>query len=312
MNLTAIKTVAEDIKTIKIQWATNIAKAGIDVLAKEIKKQTFASTKELDTFLKQSVVILRQARPTEPMLFNGLKYCLAAYKNLLAKKADLKTMTTTLFQVAKGYIWDIEREEALRPLIGSKLIKKNMNIVTHCHSGSVIKILTTAHKQGKNIHVYNTETRPLYQGRTTSQDLIKAGVPDTMITDDTAPFFIDNIYESDTDIDMVIIGSDAIKLDGSVYNKVGSFSMALAAWHSKIPVYIVGSLTKVDVENMVKIEQRSGKELWPDAPKWLNIINYAFDMVPAKFITGIITEYGIIKPKDIKKMVKKNCPRMVM
>lgn len=140
---------------------------------------------------------------------------------------------------------------------------------------------------------------------------MKAGVSDTMITDDTAPFFVDNTYESDITIDMVIIGSDAIKMDGSVYNKVGSFSIALAAWHSKIPVYIVGSLTKVDTENTVKIEQRSGKELRPEAPKGLEIINYAFDMVPAKFITGIITEYGIIKPKDIKKVVKKQYPWMI-
>ena len=96
---------------------------------------------------------------------------------------------------------------------------------------------------------------------------MKAGVPDTMITDDSAPFFVDNLYESDVYIDMVIIGSDAIKLDGSIYNKVGSFGIALAAAHSKIPVYIVGSLTKVDTKNIIKIEQRSGKELRKDAPK---------------------------------------------
>ncbi|MFA7298805.1 MAG: S-methyl-5-thioribose-1-phosphate isomerase [Candidatus Absconditabacterales bacterium] len=311
MNLTAIKAVVDDIKTIKIQGATNIAKAGIDVLAKEIKKQNFRSLKDFDVFLKHAMVLLKTARATEPMLFNGLKYCLASYKILLSKKADLKTITTKLFQTCKTYLGDIEREEALRPLIGAKLIKKNMKIMTHCHSGSVVKLLVTAHKQGKNIHIYNTETRPLYQGRKTSQDLVKAGVPDTMITDDTAPFFVDNLYESQTHIDMVIIGSDAIKLDGSVYNKVGSFSIALAAWHSKIPVYIVGSLTKVDTENVVKIEQRSGKELRLEAPKGLEILNYAFDMVPAKFITGIITEYGIIKPKDIKKTVKKYYPRMI-
>ena len=68
---------------------------------------------------------------------------------------------------------------------------------------------------------------------------------------------------------------------------------------------------KIDTENIIKIEQRSGNELRSDAPKGLNIINYAFDMVPAKFITGIITEYGIIKPKDIKKVVKKQCPWMM-
>jgi len=311
MNLTPIKTVAEDIKSIKIQWATNIAKAGIDILAKEIQRQKFVSTKEFDTFLKQAIVLLKTARATEPMLFNGLKKCLAMYKTLVTKKADLKTMQTTLFKTGKSYVQDIETEEALRPLIGAKLIKKNMNIMTHCHSGSVVKILVEAHKQGKKIHVYNTETRPLFQWRKTSQDLMKAGVPNTMIVDDSAPFFIDNLYESDIDIDMVIIGSDAIKMDGSIYNKIGSFSIALSAYHSKIPVYIVGSLTKIDTENTVKIEQRSGKELRPDAPKWLDILNYAFDMVPAKFITGIITEYGIIKPKDIKKVVKKYYPWMV-
>ncbi len=186
-----------------------------------------------------------------------------------------------------------------------------MNIVTHCHSSSVVNILVEAHKQKKYIHVYNTETRPLYQGRKTSIDLAKAGVPDTMITDDAAPFFVDNVYESDIHIDMVIIGSDAIKMDGSVYNKIGSFSIALAARHSKIPVYVVGSLTKVDMENAVIIEKRSGKELRPEAPKGLEILNYAFDKVPAKFITGIITEHGIIKPKDIKKMVKKYYPWMI-
>jgi ribose 1,5-bisphosphate isomerase len=107
--------------------------------------------------------LLKNARATEPMLFNGLKYCLASYKTLLKKKTDLKTIQATLFKTCKFYVQDIETEEALRPLIGAKLIKKNMNIMTHCHSGSVVKILVEGHKQGKNIHVYNTETRPLYQ-----------------------------------------------------------------------------------------------------------------------------------------------------
>lgn len=311
MNLIPIRTVADDIKSIKIQWATNIAKAWMDILAKEIKNQSFKTHKEFDTFLKQAIVLIKTARSTEPMLFNGLKACLASYKTLIDKKSELKTIQTTLFKTCKAYLQDIETEEALRPLIGAKIIKKWMTIMTHCHSGSVVKLLVIAHQQGKKIQVFNTETRPLYQWRKTSADLVKAGVPDTMITDDTAPFFVDNIYESDIDIDMVIIGSDAIKITGDVYNKVGSFSIALAAWHSKIPVYIVGSLLKVDTENTVKIEQRSGQELRADAPKWLEIINYAFDMVPAKFITWIITEYGIIKPKDIKKSVKKWYPWMI-
>lgn len=312
MNLTPIKTVVDDIKSIKIQWATNIAKAGIDILAKEIKRQKFKDLKEFDTFFKQAIVLLKTSRDTEPMLFNGIKDCLFEYKTLLKNKVDIKTIQEKLYKACKSYIQDIETEEALRPLIGAKLIKKRMNIMTHCHSGSVIKILVQAHnKEKKNIYVYNTETRPLYQGRKTSLDLLKAKVPNTMIVDGAAPFFVDNLYASDVDIDMVIIGSDAISLHGDVFNKIGSFAIALAAWHSKIPVYIAWSLLKVDTENAIKIEQRSGKELRPDAPKEIEIVNYAFDIVPAKFITGIITEYGVIKPKDIKKEVKKHYPRMV-
>jgi methylthioribose-1-phosphate isomerase len=96
---------------------------------------------------------------------------------------------------------------------------------------------------------------------------VKAGVQDTMIVDDAAPFFVDNMYESHVHINMVIIGCDNIKLDGSIYNKIGSFAIALAAWHSKIPVYVVGSLTKIDMEKKVEIEKRPGKEVRPEAPK---------------------------------------------
>lgn len=99
----------------------------------------------------------------------------------------------------------------MRPVFGVELINNGENIVTHCHSESVVRVLTTARDQGKKIHVYNTETRPLYQGRKTSQDLLKAGVPDTMITDDAAPFFVDNQYDNHITINKVFLGSDCIR-----------------------------------------------------------------------------------------------------
>lgn len=303
-SLTAIKQTANDIQTITIQWATNIAREGIKSLGNEIANQHFDTLSEFDSFLYQAIDLLRHARETEPMLFNGLRLCKKQYEKLRKQKATLITVQQNLAQTCQDYVAEIEKEESIRPQIGAELIQSGYTIVTHCHSGSVIKILATARDQGKKIHVYNTETRPLYQGRKTSNDLVKAGVPDTMITDDMAPFFIDNVYESHVHIDMVILGCDAIKLDGSIYNKVGSFSIALAAWHSKIPVYIVGSITKIDIDDNIHIEIRDGKEIRDNAPQWLQILNYAFDMVPAKFITGIITEYGVISPKDIKKYKK--------
>ena len=117
MNLTPIKEVAADIKSIKIQGATNIAKAGIGMLAKELKRQKFKDMKELDTFIKQALVLLKTARDTEPMLFNGLRDCFSAYKALIAKKCDLKAMQEALYKECKSYLQDIETEEALRPLV---------------------------------------------------------------------------------------------------------------------------------------------------------------------------------------------------
>lgn len=310
MDLQGIKQVADDIKTIKIQWATNIAKAGISILWNEIDKQQFWSWPDFELFLLEAKELLLQARETEPMLFNWLNYVQHAIEDEKSKSDDVARIKKRAFVACQTYIEELEHEEAVRPLIGADIVKRWWNIMTHCHSWSVVKVLITAWNQDKEIHVYNTETRPLYQWRRTSQDLLAAGVPDTMITDDSAPFFVDNLYESHIFIDAVIVGCDSIKISGDVYNKIWSFAIAMAARHAWTPVYIVGSLKKVDHENIIKIERRSGKELRPEAPQWLEIINYAFDMIPAKFITGIITEHGIIKPKDIKKVVKKYCPRM--
>lgn len=311
IQLENIFSVAKDIKSITIQWATNIAREWIKILWTEINKYEFKSIQDLESFLFTASSMLSKARETEPMLFNGLKYCKQKYYEKLKKTKNIKILQNTISKAAKDYVDEIQKEEKIRPIIWEELIKSGFNIMTHCHSWSVIKILTTARNNWKKIHVYNTETRPLYQWRKTSKDLVQAWVPNTMITDSSAPFFTDNIDESHVNIDMVIIWSDAIKLNWNVYNKIWSFSISLAARNSKIPVYIVWSLLKIDIEDKVKIEIRDGKELRPDRPQWLEIINYAFDMVPAKFITWIITEFGIIRPKDLKKAVKKYCPWMI-
>ena len=89
----------------------------MNILAKEIKTQKFKNEKEFDTFLKQAVVLLKTARETEPMLFNGIKDCLFEYKELLQKKSDIKTIQEKLYKTCKIYVQDIETEEALRPII---------------------------------------------------------------------------------------------------------------------------------------------------------------------------------------------------
>lgn len=333
-DLYKISEVAQKIQSIEIQWATNVAKSGFKIMQDELLRQKFSNYEELHKFTKQGSQLLMLARATEPMLFNGLTYALSVLENergnvtqsvseesrisVVDSSATLQNDTKSLEAIQKKvadsyqeFLQMIKREKQKRIEIWRKLIDDGDNIVNHCHSSSAVDILVWAHQQGKHIHVYNTETRPLYQGRITSQQLLDAKVPVTMITDSTAWFFIDNLYESHVHINKVIIGCDAIKLNGNVINKVGSFNIWLSAWHSGIPLYIAGSLLKVDTVDSIEIEQRSWEEIWPDAPEWLEIINYAFDMIPAKCVTGIITEFGVIPPWELKRTIQKYYPWML-
>lgn len=298
-----IVKIASDIGTITIQWATNIAREACKVMEKQLRSKKFSSKKELKIFFNESTRLLIEARETEPMLRNGMKYA--------RFKLNHGASAIEIADAFAEYLTWINEEERIRTEIGAELISNWENIVTHCHSGSVIKILKAAWDNWKKIHVYNTETRPLYQWRKTSKDLVSTGIPNTMITDSSAPFFVDNIYENDLTINKVFLGSDCIRTNGDTINKVWSFSIALSAWHSGIPLYIVWSLLKVDMTNTIWIETRSGKELWPDAPEWLDILNYAFDLVPAKCITWIITEFGVIRPENLVKEIEKRYPWML-
>ena len=302
-DLKNIEKIAKDIKDITIQWATNIAREACKIMEQELHNQKFNNSKEVTEFFNQASQMLIDARETEPLLRNAMKYA----KSKLKWWANANEIADAFSE----YLWWIEREEEIRPKIWSELIHDGDIIFTHCHSKSVIDILVKAWNDWKKIHVYNTETRPLYQWRKTSQDLVNAWVPDTMVTDDTAPYFIDNTIEGKIDINKVFLWSDCIKPDWATINKVWSFSIWLSARHSGIPLYIVWSLLKIDIEKSIWIETRNWNELRPEAPKWLNIVNYAFDMVSPKCITWIITEFGVIRPENLMRAVEKYYPRML-
>ena len=303
INLENVEKIAKDIKDITIQWATNIAREACKIMQQELREWKFSDEKELMEFFNAASKMLIDARETEPLLRNAMKYA----KSKLKSWADANKIADAFNE----YLWWIEKEEEIRPQIWSDLIHDWDIIFTHCHSKSVVDILITARNDWKKIHIYNTETRPLYQWRKTSQDLVNAWVPDTMVTDDTAPYFIDNTIEEKIDINKVFLWSDCIKPDWATINKVWSFSIWLSARHSGIPLYIVWSLLKIDIEKSIWIETRNWNELRPEAPKWLNIVNYAFDMVSPKCITWIITEFGVIRPENLMKEVEKHYPRML-
>ena len=302
-DLKSVKRVADDIQDILIQWATNIAREACKIMENKFRKTKFNSDKEMNDFFTKASNLLIKARETEPLLRNAMKYA----------KSKLKSWANAneIADAFKEYLWWIEREEKIRPEVWSELIHDWDVVFTHCHSKSVIDILVKARNDWKKIHVYNTETRPLYQWRKTSQDLVNAWVPDTMVVDSSASSVIDNTLWNTVDIKEVFLWSDCIKPDWTVINKIWSFAIWLSAWNSWVPLYVVGSLLKIDVVDKVKIEIRDGKELRAEAPEWLNIVNFAFDRIHHKCITWIVTEFGVIRPENLMRAVEKYYPWML-
>ena len=302
-DLKSVKKVAKDIREITIQWATNIAREACKIMESNFRWAKFNNNKEIKDFFTKASNILIKARETEPLLRNAMKYAKSKLKNW--------ANANEIADAFSEYLSRIEREEKIRPKKWSELIHDWDIIFTHCHSKSVVDILVKSWKDWKKIHVYNTETRPLYQWRKTSLDLIKAGVPDTMVADSSAWSIVDNTLWNSVDIKEIFLWADCIKPDWTVINKIWSFSIALSARNSGVPLYIVWSLLKVDVVDKVWIESRDGKELWSDAPDWLNIVNFAFDRIPHKCITWIVTEFGVIRPENLMRAIEKYYPRMI-
>jgi len=316
-----LNEILEDIRLLRIHGATSIAKTVIDALL-ESKDEIAQRSKDKDEFIaniKDIAQKLTIIRPTETMAQNAVGFVVFELQDLAVNSIeDCKAVLEKRANEVKMIINENENKFIQN---GIKLIKssekkfRQTHILTHCHSSGVRNVLKMANDEGAKIRVFNTETRPVFQGRITAQKMIDSGIDVTMIIDSAAPFVVSGKSGREFDIDMVLFGSDAITINGAAINKIGSYGISLSAHHENIPLYIVTSLLKAKrgVYNILDIplEMRPCQEVWPEAPKELKILNFAFDIVPPEFITGFITEFGILKPAEIKDVLEKNYPSLL-
>lgn len=249
--------IARDIREVKVQGARNIAKSALYAYS---LIPTKASKKKLLSL-----------RPTEPMLEKVL--------NLADKKP---------------YRQILNRFESSQNSINKqvfKMIKSNDIIFTHCHSTNVINSLIYVKRKGKKFQVYNTETRPLFQGRKTAKELSGAGIKVTMFIDSALEDALSG--EQGRKPSRVFLGADAL-LNKGIINKIGSELVSRIAREERIPVYIIADSWKY-TSRKVPIEQRKLNEIWNKAPRNVKIKNPAFEFVDKKYITGIISELGLMK-----------------
>jgi ribose 1,5-bisphosphate isomerase len=272
------KTV-ENIQNVKVQGAKEIAVYSLKFLRKFCKKNGFKLKFEV------AAKVLEEARPTAVVLHNCLE--------ILKKNRKLSTINKLIRTLEKS------TEKIAKK--GCKLIKPNYKIMTHCHSGEALAVIKKAWRNGKKISVIATETDPLEQGVKTAKELAKAKVPITLITDNAVGYFM-------KDVDCVLVGSDAIRKEG-VINKVGTSLLAFAAKQNKKPFYVATNTLKFDRRRKFVIEERSPKEVHkelmrPGNLRHVKIRNPAFDITLWKFITAVVTEKGILKPKQVLRLLK--------
>jgi ribose 1,5-bisphosphate isomerase len=259
------------IKEVKIQGAEAVAKAAAKAL---VFRHDKAAVKKIISL-----------RPTEPALRNSIKYAISHYG---------------LKEGVKEVIDHFELNHKKINLLGSGIIKSGMTVYTHCHSSTVINILKEAKKQGKKFSVICTETRPLFQGRRTAIELSEAKIPVTLMVDSAARIALKQA-------DIMLLGADAITYT-KVYNKIGSELFAEIANKFDVPVYICTNSWKFDPQPYEEIEERPSKEIWPDAPKGIKILNPAFEKINPNLIEAIISELGILDFNSFLAQVKKTYP----
>jgi len=317
INCSTYQEVAEAIKKMKIRGAPAIGVAaafGMALAAYSSKTSTFV---EFIRDMEKAKNCLILTRPTAVNLF----WALERMMNLIniKKDVDLLKLKDIILQEAKNIAReDIEINKAMGRC-GASLIKDGNSVLTHCNAGALatvdygtaLGVIRTAFKEGKKIHVYVDETRPVLQGaRLTAWELMEEKIPFTLIADSMAGFLM-----SQKKINLIIVGADRITRNGDVVNKIGTYSLSVLARENKVPFYVAAPTSTIDLllrlGKEIPIEMRDSKEVThilgkQIAPTGVKVFNPAFDLTPHRYVEAIITEKGIIR-KPFEKNIKSVC-----
>ncbi|MHB1651062.1 MAG: S-methyl-5-thioribose-1-phosphate isomerase [Desulfitobacteriaceae bacterium] len=297
--------VAEAIERMEVRGAPAIGAAAaygfaLGALAYQGDRNGF------ETFMETVSARLSATRPTAVNLFWALRRMEDALREARSLQ-DLNQMRKLLIEEAEKIAEDDRRMNRLIGEYGKNIVPEKATILTHCNAGALatvdygtaLGVVRAAFTGGKEIHVYADETRPFLQGaRLTTWELLQDGIPVTLIADNMAGFLMQQ-----GKIDLVIVGADRIAANGDTANKIGTYSLAVLAQVHGIPFYVAAPTSTIDLKTPsgqeIPIEERPAKELREVfgvliAPPEVSVYNPAFDITPAKYITGIITEKGII------------------
>ena len=302
------EVIFDSIKRLVVRGAPAIGCAAALGLGAVLQHSEAGDRESFVTELKNTAGYLAESRPTAFNLFWALNRCVKAIEN--SSETDVFMLKEKLIKEGKDILdEDCKMCKAIGEH-GVQLLKEGYGMLTHCNAGglatggpygTVLSPVYVANEQGMKVTVYSDETRPLLQGsRLTAWELMQNGVDVVTICDNMAAQVM-----REGKIDIVIVGSDRIAVNGDAANKIGSYSVAILAKYHNIPFYIAAPYSTIDPDlsdgTQIPIEQREGDEIRRGfgkltAPADVKVYNPAFDMIPNELIAGIITEEGILRP----------------
>jgi methylthioribose-1-phosphate isomerase len=298
--------VADAIHTMIVRGAPAIGVAAAMGVAIGVRDSQAANHAALRRDFDRICDVLAATRPTAVNLFWAIRRMKDKFEELSAQPIpQIKQQLVT--EAQRMLVEDIAANEAMGKH-GAVLLPASGGILTHCNAGALatcgygtaLGVIRAAVESGKKLHVFADETRPFLQGsRLTAWELMKDGIPTTVISDNMAGAMMQQGR-----IDAVIVGADRIAANGDVANKIGTYTLAVLAREHGIPFYVAAPFSTVDLEtpdgSRIPIEQRSpqevthlaGKQIAPDG---VRVENPAFDVTPHGYVTAIITERGVAR-----------------
>jgi methylthioribose-1-phosphate isomerase len=309
------REVIKAIKTMAIRGAPAVGVAGAMALALGARNIQAADPQ---TFRRKFVRICQQVRRARPT-GNNLSWAVEKIYSVVVEnpKADVFELQRLIREKAD----DLLKEDVAANLAigkwGRKIISTGARVLTYCNAGALatadygtaVGVIRAAHAADPTIHVYACETRPFLQGaRLTAYELMRAGIPVTLVTDNSVGSLM-----SQQKIDVAVVGADRIAANGDTANKIGTYMVAVLARAHDIPFYVAAPRSTIDSTisdgSGIPIEQRDPREVTHlngrlVAPKGVQALNAAFDVTPHDYITGIITEVGILR-KPFGKAIRK-------
>jgi methylthioribose-1-phosphate isomerase len=306
VNCTTHEQVADVIRTMVVRGAPAIGVSAAMGIALGVNNSKAKTVAELRPEFDQICDLISKTRPTAVNLFWAIARMRKKFESL--QTLPVAQIKQALIEESKCmHAEDIAACQAMGKH-GATLMPSSGGVLTHCNAGALatcgygtaLGVIRAAIEAGKKIHVYADETRPFLQGsRLTAWELMKDGIPTTVISDNMAGAMMNQ-----GKIGAIVVGADRIAANGDVANKIGTYSVAVLAQAHGIPFYVAAPISTVDLEtsdgSKIPIEQRhssevthiAGKSIAPDG---VGVENPAFDVTPAKYVTAIITERGIAR-----------------